>query len=38
VPLCIDLSIIDALEEGLVVYKGKALLSSVTGEIEEKLF
>jgi 5-methyltetrahydrofolate--homocysteine methyltransferase len=34
VPLCIDSSIIDALEAGLKVYKGKALLNSVTGEDE----
>ena len=34
VPLCIDSSIIDALEAGLAVYKGKALLNSVTGEDE----
>ena len=35
-PLCIDSSIIKALEAGLKVYKGKALLNSVTGE-EERL-
>ena len=35
-PLCIDSSIIEALEAGLQVYKGKALLNSVTGE-EERL-
>ena len=34
VPLCIDSSIIEALEAGLAVYKGKALLNSVTGEDE----
>ena len=34
VPLCIDSSIIEALEAGLSVYKGKALLNSVTGEDE----
>lgn len=34
VPLCIDSSIIEALEKGLSVYKGKALLNSVTGEAE----
>ncbi|MDM3871396.1 methyltetrahydrofolate cobalamin methyltransferase [Porticoccus sp. W117] len=34
VPLCIDSSIIEALESGLAVYKGKALLNSVTGEEE----
>ena len=33
-PLCIDSSIIEALEAGLAVYKGKALLNSVTGEDE----
>jgi 5-methyltetrahydrofolate--homocysteine methyltransferase len=36
VPLCIDSSIVAALEAGLAVYKGKALLNSVTGE-EERL-
>ena len=36
IPLCIDSSIIDALKSGLEVYKGKALLNSVTGE-EERL-
>src|ERR1700733_2509280 len=36
VPLCIDSSIVAALEEGLAVYKGKALVNSVTGE-EERL-
>jgi len=36
VPLCIDSSIIEALEAGLSVYQGKALLNSVTGE-EERL-
>jgi 5-methyltetrahydrofolate--homocysteine methyltransferase len=34
VPLSIDSSIIDALEAGLSVYKGKALVNSVTGEDE----
>jgi 5-methyltetrahydrofolate--homocysteine methyltransferase len=34
VPLSIDSSIIDALERGLSVYKGKALVNSVTGEDE----
>ncbi len=33
-PLCIDSSIIDALEAGLAVYQGKALVNSVTGEDE----
>lgn len=35
-PLCIDSSVIEALEAGLQVYQGKALLNSVTGE-EERL-
>jgi 5-methyltetrahydrofolate--homocysteine methyltransferase len=35
-PLSIDSSIVEALEAGLKVYKGKALLNSVTGE-EERL-
>jgi len=34
VPLSIDSSIIDALEAGLDVYQGKALVNSVTGEDE----
>ena len=34
VPLSIDSSIVDALEAGLKVYQGKALLNSVTGEEE----
>ncbi len=34
VPLSIDSSIIDALEAGLAVYQGKALVNSVTGEEE----
>ena len=36
VPLSIDSSIVAALESGLSVYEGKALLNSVTGE-EERL-
>ena len=32
VPLAIDSSIVAALESGLAVYKGKALVNSVTGE------
>jgi 5-methyltetrahydrofolate--homocysteine methyltransferase len=36
VPLSIDSSIVRALEAGLAVYKGKALVNSVTGE-EERL-
>jgi len=35
-PLSIDSSIVAALESGLAVYKGKALVNSVTGE-EERL-
>jgi len=34
VPLSIDSSIVEALEAGLVVYRGKALVNSVTGEEE----
>lgn len=34
VPLCIDSSIIEALEAGLSVYQGRALVNSVTGEEE----
>jgi len=34
VPLSIDSSIIEALEAGLGVYQGKALVNSVTGEDE----
>ncbi len=33
-PLCIDSSVIEALEAGLSVYQGKALVNSVTGEDE----
>jgi len=36
VPLCIDSSIVAALEAGLAAYQGKALVNSVTGE-EERL-
>ena len=36
VPLCIDSSIIEALEAGLDAYEGRALLNSVTGE-EDRL-
>jgi 5-methyltetrahydrofolate--homocysteine methyltransferase len=36
VPLCIDSSIVAALEAGLAAYKGKPLVNSVTGE-EERL-
>jgi 5-methyltetrahydrofolate--homocysteine methyltransferase len=36
VPICIDSSIVEALEAGLGVYQGKALVNSVTGE-EERL-
>jgi 5-methyltetrahydrofolate--homocysteine methyltransferase len=34
VPLCIDSSIVKALESGLAAYQGKPLLNSVTGEDE----
>jgi 5-methyltetrahydrofolate--homocysteine methyltransferase len=34
VPLCIDSSIVKALEAGLAAYQGKPLLNSVTGEDE----
>src|SRR5437588_8301460 len=34
VPLCIDSSVIEALEAGLSAYEGKALVNSVTGEDE----
>ena len=33
-PICIDSSVIEALEAGLEVYEGKALVNSVTGEDE----
>ena len=33
-PLCIDSSVVEALEAGLSVYKGKALVNSVTAEDE----
>ena len=33
-PLCIDSSVIEALEAGLTAYDGKALVNSVTGEDE----
>jgi 5-methyltetrahydrofolate--homocysteine methyltransferase len=36
VPLCIDSSIVKALEQGLAAYQGKPLVNSVTGE-EERL-
>jgi len=35
VPLSIDSSVVDALEAGLSVYQGKALVNSVTGEDEQ---
>ncbi|MCP5092967.1 MAG: dihydropteroate synthase [Gammaproteobacteria bacterium] len=35
-PLCIDSSIVEALEAGLEAYEGRALLNSVTGE-EDRL-
>ena len=31
IPLCIDSSVIEALEAGLAAYQGKALVNSVTG-------
>jgi 5-methyltetrahydrofolate--homocysteine methyltransferase len=34
VPICIDSSVIEALEAGLEAYEGKALVNSVTGEDE----
>jgi 5-methyltetrahydrofolate--homocysteine methyltransferase len=34
IPLCIDSSVIEALEAGLAAYEGKALVNSVTGEDE----
>jgi 5-methyltetrahydrofolate--homocysteine methyltransferase len=34
VPICIDSSVIEALEAGLSVYEGKALVNSVTAETE----
>ena len=33
-PICIDSSVIEALEAGLSAYEGKALVNSVTGEDE----
>ena len=36
VPISIDSSVVEALEQGLAVYEGKALVNSVTGE-EERL-
>jgi 5-methyltetrahydrofolate--homocysteine methyltransferase len=33
-PICIDSSVVEALEAGLGVYQGKALVNSVTGERE----
>ncbi|MEI7777856.1 MAG: dihydropteroate synthase [Actinomycetes bacterium] len=33
-PLCIDSSVIDALTAGLAAYEGKALVNSVTAEVE----
>ncbi len=40
IPICIDSSVIEALEAGLAVYEGKALVNSVTGEDErmEEIF
>jgi len=33
-PICIDSSVVEALEAGLAAYRGKALVNSVTGERE----
>jgi 5-methyltetrahydrofolate--homocysteine methyltransferase len=33
-PLCIDSSVVEALEAGLAAYKGKALVNSITAEVE----
>jgi 5-methyltetrahydrofolate--homocysteine methyltransferase len=33
-PLCIDSSVVEALDAGLAAYQGKALVNSVTGETE----
>jgi 5-methyltetrahydrofolate--homocysteine methyltransferase len=33
-PICIDSSVVEALEAGLAAYEGKALVNSVTGEDE----
>ena len=33
-PLCIDSSVVEALEAGLAAYEGKALVNSVTAEDE----
>jgi 5-methyltetrahydrofolate--homocysteine methyltransferase len=33
-PLCIDSSVVEALDAGLAAYRGKALVNSVTGETE----
>ena len=33
-PICIDSSVIEALDAGLAVYEGKPLVNSVTGEDE----
>ena len=37
-PICIDSSIIEALEAGLSAYQGKALVNSVTAEEERRRF
>jgi 5-methyltetrahydrofolate--homocysteine methyltransferase len=34
VPLCLDSSVVDALQAGLAAYNGRALVNSVTGEDE----
>lgn len=33
-PLCIDSSVVEALEAGLAAYQGKALVNSITAEVE----
>src|SRR5919107_622151 len=33
-PICIDSSVVEALEAGLAAYEGRALVNSVTGEDE----
>ncbi len=33
-PLCIDSSVVEALDAGLAAYEGKALVNSVTGEMD----
>lgn len=35
IPICIDSSIVEALDRGLQAYRGRALVNSVTGELEQ---